>query len=149
MQVATDQAQALAEEIVVGEAEIDNLNAQVKAIEERLYAAKKALYDLIASAGKTEFKCPNGLWPHIRLNRKIFKAKGVSDERLFAWLTENDRGDIIKPTVHWGTLSSTMKEYEDAGNELDPTMFNVVEEPVVTMTNKGKFLKSRIANPQP
>lgn len=140
IQVATEQIQALAEEIAVGDAELDNLNEQVKAKEERIYNAKKALYDLLASAGKTDFKCPNGLWPHVRLNKKVFKAKGVSDDQLFEWLRQHDRGDIIKPAVHWGTLSSTMKEYEDAGNEIPSELFNVVEEPVVTMTGKSKFL---------
>ncbi|HPC97035.1 MAG TPA: hypothetical protein PLU87_18990 [Sedimentisphaerales bacterium] len=140
VQVATEQVQALAEEIVMGDAELDNLKAQVAAKEEQLYRARKALYDLLASAGKTEFKCPNGLWPHTRLNKKVFKAKGVSDEQLFEWLHNNGLDSIIKPTVHWGTLSSTMKEYEDAGNEIPSEIFNVVEEPVVTMIGKGKFL---------
>lgn len=145
MQVATEQIQALAEEIVVGDAELDNLNEQVKAKEEQVYKAKKALYDLLASAGLTDFKCPNGLWPHTRLNKKVFKAKGVSDDQLFEWLHVNGLDSIIKPTVHWGTLSSTMKEYEDAGNPIPRLLFNVVEEPVVTMTGKSKFLASKVA----
>lgn len=148
MQVATEQIQALAEEIVVVDAELDNLNAQVKAKEEQVYQAKKALYDLLASAGLTDFKCPNGLWPHTRLNKKVFKAKGISDDQLFEWLHVHGLDSIIKPTVHWGTLSSTMKEYGDAGNEIPSEIFNVVEEPVVTMTGKSKFLASKVANLQ-
>lgn len=149
IQAATEQIQSLAEEIVVGEAELDNLNTQVKVKEEQVYKAKKALYDLLASAGLTDFKCPNGLWPHIRINKKVFKTKGVSDETLFDWLHANGLDSIIKPTVHWGTLSSTMKEYEDAGNPIPRLLFNVVDEPVVTMTNKGKFLAKMVTNPQP
>jgi hypothetical protein len=51
IQAATEQIQSLAEEIVLGDVELDNLNKQVKAKEEQVYKAKKALYDLLASAG--------------------------------------------------------------------------------------------------
>ena len=140
IQEATETIQELAEEITLGSDELARLKQQASDVENRMKQGQQELYHLLASAGLTDFKCPNGLWPHAKINIKYFKAKGVQDGTLFEWLTDNGLDGIIKPTVHWGTLSSTMKEFVDAGNEV-PEIINRVEELTISMTGKAKWLK--------
>ena len=55
----------------------------------------------------------------------------------------SDLGDIIKETVHHGTLTSTMKEFEDQGNELPESVFQVSLRPTITMGGKAKYLAAK------
>ena len=104
-----------------------------------LDTAKEQLNQMLTEAGMESCKLACGLNPRVKSNRRIFKAKGVDDEQLFAWLGENMLADIIKETVHHGTLNSTMKEYEQQGNEL-PDIFNVSVIPTITMGGKSAYL---------
>lgn len=107
---------------------------------EALDAAKEQLNRILTEAGMESCKLECGLNPRTKTNRRIFKAKGVDDDQLFDWLRGKDLGDIIKPTVHHGTLNSTMKEYEQQGNELPESVFNVSVRPTITMGGKTAFL---------
>lgn len=63
---------------------------------------------------------------------------GLSDE--FHAASDHDFSDIIKPTVHWGTLNSTMKDFVGGGGELPELVINAVPEKGIRMNGKSKFL---------
>ncbi len=105
-------------------------------------ATKTQLAELMQQNGMESVKLDNGLSPAARIVTKIFKAAGIENETVHQWLKDNDLGDIIKPTVHFQTLSATLKEYKDQGNEL-PDIFNVSSTPTVTLFGKSKYLLNK------
>jgi len=50
--------------------------------------------------------------------------QGGMKEDAFAWLRENELGDLITETVNAQTLSSAAKALLDEGIDLDPDLFN-------------------------
>ena len=74
---------------------------------------------------------------------KYFKAKGVTEDVLFAWLQGNDLADIIKPTVHFKTLSSSVLMFVEQGGEIDTNVIN--ESPYKNVSIRGlpKFLEEK------
>jgi len=140
-----DTMAELAEEIAIGDEQYKKLERQLKDRKEHLNNAKEQLHELmVANNCANGHKFDNGLYlkPYVRTD--VFKAKGVTDEQLFSWLRENGLGEIIKETVWWNTLSSTMKAEMDQGRSL-PDIFNVANKPTVKFTGNGKvkFLAKR------
>lgn len=55
-----------------------------------------------------------------------FTCSMLDQEAGINWLTDNGHGGIIKPTVHWQTLSSFAKEYmEESGRDLPDDIFKI------------------------
>jgi len=72
-----------------------------------------------------------------------FKAKGVSNDDLFAWLNEHDLGDIIKPAVHFKTLSSSVQIFINQGGTLDPEIINESPYKKVAIRGLPEFLEAK------
>jgi hypothetical protein len=106
--------------------------------------AKEDLYDLIKAAGMDSVKLSCGLSPGTKLTDKFYKAAGTTDEDQQSWLVRNGLGDIIKPTVHFGTFNSTMKTFKASGGKM-PEIFNVVPVKGITMRGKSNYLAVRAA----
>ena len=136
-------ATQLAEHIVIEEDKIDQLETGLKTRKEKLAEAKEQLASLLMQAGLESIKLESGLNPKVRINRRYYRQAGLGDEELFAWLAANQLDGIIKPTVHFGTLQSAMKEYEEQGNTPPENIFNTVDQRTVTMYGKSKFLERK------
>lgn len=139
----TEQIREMAEGIALEMYEVENLYKEHSRRKEGLDAAKEQLNQILQEAGMESCKLACGLNPRTKTNTRIFKATGQDDQSLFDWLRNNNLGDIIKETVHHGTLNSTMKEYEDQGNELPESMFQVSVRPTITMGGKTAYLAGK------
>ena len=131
-----EQAQAVCLEMGA----VESLYKEHSRRKDALDAAKEQLNQMLTENGMESCKLECGLNPRAKTNVRIFKASGVDDKRLFDWLRGKDLGDIIKETVHHGTLNSTMKEFEDQGNELPESVFQISVRPTITMGGKTAFL---------
>ena len=95
-----DMMQELAEVIAVGDDQCKKLDKELKNRKEKLENVKQQLHELMTENGcKEGHKFDNGLYlkPYVRTD--IFKAAGVTDDQLFAWLRQNELGGIIKEAV--------------------------------------------------
>jgi hypothetical protein len=133
----------LADWIVREDAKLEEIEADLKKRKAVLEESKTQLATMILQSGQGGFDVPGGLHPKAKIVTKYFKASEVTDEQLFAWLTENNLGGIIKPTVHFQTMQSTLKEFIEQGGKL-PEIFNVVDTPTVTMFGKSKYLAHKL-----
>ena len=140
VQATVDQ---LAQNIVTDDERLEQLKTAVKELEDNIKARKRDLAMMLISNGMDSVKLTCGLSPRAKTIRKYFKAAGVSDEHLHEWLRANDLDGIIRPTVHFQTLQSTLAQYEEQGNIIPDTLFNVCDEPTVVLYNKAKYLNSR------
>ncbi len=122
---------------------VDKLYKEHSRRKEAVDAAKEQLNRLLTEAGMESCKLECGLNPQAKINRRIFKASGLDDQSLHDWLRSMALGDIIKETVHHGTLNSTMKEWEDAGNKLPENTFQVSVRPTITMGGKTAYLAKK------
>lgn len=138
-------AAQLAEFIVREEVETDQIDSELKQRKTNLDACKTQLAELLMAAGLESIKLPGGLNPKAKVVRKYFKAAGVDDEHLFVWLKDNGLDGIIKPTVHFQTMQSTLKEFELQGNILPDEVFTVTNTPTVTLYGKSKYLNGKIS----
>jgi hypothetical protein len=138
-------AAQLADFIVREETELDQIEEAFKKRKANLEAVKTQLANLLIQSGLESIKLEGGLSPKAKIVRKYFKAAGVDDEQLFGWLKEQSLDGIIKPTVHYQTLQSTLKEFEAQGNEI-PAIFNVTDTPTVTMYGKSKYMAAQFLN---
>jgi hypothetical protein len=137
---------ALAERIAIEDDRIKTATKQLSKDKITLEGLRSALSVALTQNNLKGLPMENGLNPTTRITTTIFKSAGVTDPDLFEWLKAHDLDGIIKPTVHWGTLSSSLKEFVDAGNEL-PEMFNKVDKPDIRMNGVSKFLANRSEAP--
>lgn len=135
----------LAEHIALEDESLSAMDKELKGRKARLDEAKEKLAEILMQAGLDSIKLQSGLSPSVKINRKIYKAAGINDDQLFGWLKDNQLGDIIKPHVHFQTLQSTLRVFEENGNALPGEMFNVVDQKTVRMNGKSKFLASRFS----
>jgi hypothetical protein len=134
-------AAQLADFIVKEESQIESLDAALKERKDNLEKCKTQLAQILQQAGLESIKLEGGLTPRAKIVRKYFKQAGITDEHLFAWLTKNDLGGIIKPYVHFQTLQSALKDFECQGNILPDELFNMTDTPTVVMFGKSKYLQ--------
>lgn len=135
-------AARLAEAIAVEDDELARLEADLKQRKAALDRQKEQLCELMLSAGVTSLRCENGLNPQTKVERKYFKAAGVCDEQLFAWLQSVGLGAIIKSTVHHSTLQATVSEFVEQGGQA-PEILQAVDRKTIHMGGKSKFLATR------
>ena len=139
------KAAELAESIAIEDDVLTKMGKELSARKTKLGETKEALGSLLTQAGLSSIKLESGLSPSVKIDRKIFKASGVPDDNMFAWLRDNNLGDIIitKHQVHYQTLQSTLKVFEDGGGDLPGDLFNVSKQTTVRMNGKSKFLANR------
>ena len=137
------QIMDLAEEIVLTE-------EKIKRLEKEVVAKRAEIIAVMQQSGQLSGGYENKLHPRLETQLKISKRVSVEDKQLHSWLAEHDLADIIKPTVHAGTLQSTLVKFIDRGGELPPEMFNQFEKTVVKFGGRTKFVakNSRIQEPQ-
>ena len=58
-----------------------------------------------------------------------------NEDRIYAWVRSIDREDVIRPTIHWRTLSSLIKECREHGIEL-PVQMDVYDKPNIRLMKK-------------
>ncbi len=119
-----------AEEIVLTEAKIEDLEKEV-------VTKKEALIALMQQTGQTAVKLDSGLSPRIENQTRISKRKEIENERFFSWLHNNGLGDIIKPSVHAGTLQTALEEFIATGKSLPESIFNEFEQTVIRFNGKA------------
>lgn len=124
----------LAEGIVLAEARIEEL-------EQEVVTKREALITLMQQAGLSSLKLDSGLSPRLETKQRISKRGEVENERLFEWLHANGLGDLIKPSVHPGTLQSALAQFTEQGNTLPETIFNEFEQTVIRFNGKSQFLR--------
>lgn len=134
--------QQLAEFIAIEDDALSKMAEQLQSRKDNLDKTKTDLAELMMQSGMRNCKLDNGLTPSVSVNTKFFKAQGVTDEQLHDWLRQNNLDGIIKETVHWGTLQSTMKEYVDSFGDV-PEIINKSDVPSIRMNGKAKFIASR------
>jgi hypothetical protein len=139
------RAAVLAERIAIEDEALTRMDRELKDRKSKLEAAKEELATLLLSNGLDAIKLSSGLNPQARVDRKIYKASGVTDEQLFEWLEAQDLGNIIKCTVHFSTLQAAIKEHVDQGNDLPENLFLVSDKKTIRMGGKSKFLANRQA----
>ena len=140
----TEQMAAqMAEEIAIEDDALEHLADELKTRKEKLDNRKTELAQLMMQAGMDSMKLESGLSPKAKIDRKFYKAGGVSDDGLMEWLKGVGLGDIIKPTVKFYTMQSALRLHEEQGHELPSTIFNVVSRPTVILYGKSKFLGAR------
>ena len=130
------QIKELAESIVLTEETINRL-------EKEAAAKRQALITLMQQAGQTAVKLESGLAPRLETKQRISKRKEIPAEKLHSWLAEHGLADIIKPTVHHGTLQTTLEGFVAAGNALPENIFNQFEQTVIRFNGRTRFLTSR------
>ena len=128
----------LAEGIVLAEDRIGRL-------ERIVIAHKDELITLMQQAGQTGVKLDSGLFPRLETKQRISKRKEVAADNLHGWLAFNGLSDIIKPTVHHGTLQTTLEGFIAAGNVLPDDLFSQFEQVVIRMNGRTQFLKDHSA----
>jgi len=136
-------AAKLAESLALLDAEIDQLDADLKAKKARREQMEEDLAGVLLSAGLQSVKLESGLQPQVTMRRKFFKASGVTDEQLHEWLRSVGLGGIIKEMVHFGTLQSTLKAHEEQGKEVPSDLIQTKDERGIRLNGKSRFLALR------
>jgi hypothetical protein len=126
----------LAEGIVLTEDKIGRLKKEV-------VARKYELIALMQQSGILSTKLDSELIPRLETKQRISKREEIESDDLHSWLAKHDLADIIKPTVHSGTLQSTLEGYIAKGNELPSEMFNQFEQTVIYVGGRAQFLQER------
>lgn len=117
-------------------------------INERLLSEEKALKPLKTIWGDYKnFKVPEafeqagienvplseGYRVGITVNVRASVVPGQK-EKAFAWLQDNEAGDLIQPTLNASTLSSYAKGLREQNRDLPADIFNVAEMSNTTVT---------------
>ena len=102
---------------------------------------KKELIALMQQAGQTGVKLDSGLFPRLETKQRIGKRKEIEADELHSWLAEHGLADIIKPTVHHGTLQTTLEGFIASGNTLPEKLFNQFEQVVIRFNGRTRFLQ--------
>ena len=122
------------------EAEANSLKKKVSILMSSLYS------QLMVNQCQNGHKFDSGINVKPVLKESVFKAGGVQDEELFEYLNSQSLGHIIKPTVHWKTLTSVMLGERELGRELPEDMFTVKAEQRVQFVGNGhiQFLEKTL-----
>ena len=97
--------------------------SQVDVLEDQLKTAKKAkdltefhLVEHLRSNGADKTASYDGLGSITAVKPRLYASCSQGNNpQLFDWLHSIDRAEIIKPTVHAGSLSSLVKEQMEEG----------------------------------
>ena len=104
--------------------------------------AKEKLHLLLKESGLKSAPFESGLYPLPTTSEKYKRASGVTDEELFSWLRKENLQNIIKLTVHSGTLQSTIRDHVGLGHEIPENIIRHWSELSVTMRGRTNFINS-------
>jgi hypothetical protein len=122
---------------------VEALKKEHTSRKEKLDVAKEQLNSLLTQNGMDSCKLECGLTPRRTSKMKYYPVGGVNSEDFFDFLNKNSLADIIKPTVHFGTAQSTLKEFEAQGGEVPEAVCKKSVELSVTMGGKTAFLNKQ------
>jgi hypothetical protein len=121
---------------------VDKLKKEHTRRKEALDAAKAQLHTMLKEAGMQSCKLDCGLTPSASMSTKYYSVAGLNTEEFFEWLKDNNLADIIKPTVSFMTLQSTLKEFEAQGGEVPESVVKKSDVLSVRMGGKAAYLLS-------
>ncbi len=90
---------------------------------ERREALEESLFVTLENSGLQSVKNDNGTFFR-RIDTYCSIKKG-EQARAYEWLKSHKLDDIIQPTVNSRTLTATLKEWQDQGNEIPEDFINV------------------------
>ena len=97
-----------------GEAELALDNAKTEYVK-----AELAILELLEATGAETTARYEGLGYVRQMDPKLYASYAKENEAdVFAFVKEQGRGDVIKETIHPGTLSSLVKELIEAGKPI-------------------------------
>ena len=137
------QVGKLAEHVAL---EMQGCDVDGKALTERkaaLDASKEKLNKMMVEAGMRSCKLECGLTPSAVTKMRYYPVCGISSPEMFQYLEDVNLGDIIKPTVNFNTLQSTLKEYEGQGHDIPESVVKKSPQYTVRMGGKSAFLAER------
>lgn len=95
--------------------EVEKLEDSLKTAKDRFDKAQVALVEELQSKGASQTAKYDGVG-RITILKPLVGARSLDEEKLFTFLRNSGRDDLIKLTVHHKTLSSFVKEQLDAGD---------------------------------
>lgn len=114
------QITELMKELYDVKAEKEQLDDRLKILNSRKdELERKILPQLMEDAEQSKISVPNIGTLYLRPELNCYVKKDNESE-FFNWLRGNNHGDIIKETVHHGTLKSWAREQLENGAELPP-----------------------------
>ena len=134
---------ALAEWIADEMGAVDKFSKELIRRKEALDAAKEKLNHTLTEAGMKSCKLECGLNPSAKTDVKYYPVAGVNSPEFFEWLRANDLGDIIKPTVSFNTAQSTLKAFEEQGNEVPEAVVTKGLVYTIRMNGKAAYLSNK------
>lgn len=136
-----DRLMALADEMENLKAVIEEQDREVKEMRKRYDELRRELLPeemkrvgLVNEQGKGNFTLKTGGKIHLR-GDLFASIKKADQDAAFEWLRANGHGDLIKETVHPGTLKSFCKEQLEHGANL-PALLNAQPFTVATLTRR-------------
>jgi len=122
---------------------VDKLHKEHTNRKAALDAAKETLNHTLTQAGMKSCKLECGLSPSVKTDAKYYPVAGVSSPEFFEWLRANELGDIIKPTVNFNTAQSTLRAFEDQGNEVPKSVVKKSLVYTIRMNGKAAYLAGK------
>ncbi len=95
--------------------DVERLEELSKTAKDRFDKAQLALVEELQMKGASQTAKYDGVG-RISILKPLVGARSLDEEKLFEFLKENGRDDLIKLTVHHKTLGSFVKEQLDAGD---------------------------------
>jgi len=97
--------------------EVDTLEDKLKLAKDRFDKAQIALVEELQSKGASQTAKYDGVGK-VTMLKPLVGARSLDEEKLFGYLKEIGRDDLMKLTVHHKSLSSFVKERLDEGSEI-------------------------------
>lgn len=97
--------------------EVEKLEDNLKLAKDRFEKAQRLLVEELQSKSASQTAKYDGIG-RITILKPLIGARSIDEEKLFGYLRQIGRDDLMKMTVHHKTLSSFVKELLDAGMEI-------------------------------
>jgi len=97
--------------------EVEELDEKLKTAKDRFDKAQAKLIEELQSKGASQTAKYDGVG-RITILKPLVWARSLDEEKLFNYLKEVGRDDLMKTTVHNATLRSYVRECIEVGKEL-------------------------------
>lgn len=97
--------------------EVEKLEDTLKLAKDRFEKAQRLLVEELQSKSASQTAKYDGIG-RITILKPLIGARSIDEEKLFGYLRQIGRDDLMKMTVHHKTLSSFVKELLDAGMDI-------------------------------
>ena len=109
----------LLEKYVEARKRLEALDAQIDEAKDNLEQAQKNLHESLAERQAKKTAVYDGIGSYAIGEPTLYASIDKEyEEELFKLLQTNERGDLIKPTVHHRSLATFIKEYIEEGKEV-------------------------------